>query len=364
MNQSQPTDPMHELESEPMAGGLRTLHPSYFALVMATGIVSIAAFLQGMTLVAQAMFGLNIAFYLALLALNLRRAIVHRADMLADFTDHARGVGFFTAIAATCILGSQAIVITGSHGIASACWILGLVLWLVLIYGIFTLLTVRRHKPGLAEGMNGGWLVAVVATQSVSILGVQLVPGVDGAREPLLFLSLVLWLGAGMLYLWLITLIFYRCTFFSLKADQLAPPYWINMGAAAISTLAGAYLVDAATLSPLLSELLPFTKGLTLLYWATACWWIPLLLALGAWRHLWCRYPLRYDPLYWGAVFPLGMFTVCTQRLTEVLPVGFLSGVPRVGIVVAFVAWGVAFIGLCRAVIRKGRFTGRSVASP
>ena len=61
-----------------------------------------------------------------------------------------------------------------------------------------------------------------------------------------------------------------------MSPSDLAPPYWINMGAVAISTLAGSLLVAAAPQSPLLTELLPFLKGLTLLFWATATWWIPM----------------------------------------------------------------------------------------
>ena len=56
---------------------------------------------------------------------------------------------------------------------------------------------------------------------------------------------------------------------------------WINMGAMAIATLAGVSLVHEANRLPLLTELLPFLKGVTLLFWTTATWWIPLLLALG-----------------------------------------------------------------------------------
>jgi len=32
---------------------------------------------------------------------------------------------------------------------------------------------------------------------------------------------------------------------------------------------------------------------MTLLFWATGTWWIPILLALGAWRHLFQRLALR-----------------------------------------------------------------------
>ena len=54
----------------------------------------------------------------------------------------------------------------------------------------------------------------------------------------------------------------------------------------------------------LLGELLPFLKGFTLFFWVGATWRLPLLLILGAWRHLVKRCPLTYDPQYWSMVFP------------------------------------------------------------
>jgi tellurite resistance protein TehA-like permease len=154
-----------------------------------------------------------------------------------------------------------------------------------------------------------------------------------------------------MLYLSIITLIFYRLTFISLTSAELTPPYWINMGAVAITTLAGATLILNAAQLSLLGELLPFLKGFTLFFWAAGTWWIPLLLILGIWRHGYKHYPLTYDPQYWGMVFPLGMYTASTFQLSKALNLDFLLAIPRVFIGIALVAWLATFVGLIRRVV-------------
>jgi len=327
------------------AAGLADLHPAYFSMAMATGIVSIASQLLGYRAIAVALFGLNVAIYVVLWGLTFARIGWYRDRVAADLHHHGRSVGFFTIVAATCVLGTQCLIVGGMWNAAAVLWVIGIVLWALLTYTIFTVLTVKAEKPSLAEGMNGGWLVSVVASQSVCVLGAQLAAGF-GAREPqVLFFCLAMWLGGGMLYIWIISLIFYRYTFFTLSPADLAPPYWVNMGAVAISALAGSLLVLDAPRSPLLQSLEPFLRGLTLLFWATATWWIPMLVILGVWRHLYRRFPLRYDPLYWGAVFPLGMYTASTFRLAQAIDAPYLFVIPRLFIVIAWAAWLLTAVG-------------------
>jgi tellurite resistance protein TehA-like permease len=338
---------------------LAGMHPAYFALVMATGIVSLACELLGLHAIAVALFAANLAFYPALWILLVARVIRHRDRVLADLTDHARAVGFFTIVAATCVLGSESLIVGDLFELALVLWIAGIALWAVLVYSVFAILMVKRDKPALAEGINGGWLVSVVAAQSVAVLGAQLAPAFGDHASLALVFSLAMWLGGGMLYLWIISLIFYRYTFFTMAPSDLAPPYWINMGAAAISTLAGAMLVLAAPSSPVIQQILPFVRGLTLMWWATATWWIPMLLILGVWRHGIRRFPLRYDALYWGAVFPLGMYTVCTVRLSHAIDAPYLASISNVFVYVALAAWCVVAAGMVVHVAQPLRVSAR-----
>ena len=351
-------------KSAVLSGALQSLHPAYFALVMATGILAIACELLRLQPLPQILLAINLPAYALLWGLTVARALQHPRAFFADFRSHQRAPGFFTTVAATSVVGVQFQLQMHASLAAQAMWWFALALWIVLTYAVFTALTISENKPSLAEGINGGWLTAVVGTQSLVVLGTIAGP-ILGAHSDLSALVLVsLWLAGGMLYIWMISLIFYRYTFFRLAPSDLMPPYWINMGAMAISTLAGALLVRAADTSPLLASMLPFLKGFTLLYWATATWWIPMLLVLGAWRYIARKIPLVYDPLYWGAVFPLAMYTSATFRLGEALELGALLTLARYFVAAALTAWLLTFLGLLLALVRGAhqmRWSSRSV---
>ena len=170
-----------------------------------------------------------------------------------------------------------------------------------------------------------------------------------------LFLSLIFYMMGCMLYLNIIVLIFHRLTFIPLTLVEMTPPYWINMGATAITTQAGATLILYSGQSQLLTDLVPYIKGFTLFFWAAGTWWIPLLVVLGIWTYAVKRVPLTYTPQFWGAVFPMGMYTASTFQLARATGQDFLLVIPKMSIYVALVAWTLAFAGM---LLQLGRDLG------
>lgn len=329
--------------------GLADMSPAYFGLVMATGIVSLSAFMMAYQTLAFILFYLNITQYVVLCALYVLRAWRYPARFFGDLVSHPSGPGYFTTVAGTGILASQFMILRDNVAMGIALWLFAVLLWICLTYAIFTAFTVKKEKPTLDKGINGGWLLAVVATQALSVSSAILAAHIGQPyRLELNLIALSMWLWGGMLYIWMMSLIFYRYTFFHFSPGDLAPPYWINMGAMAISTLAGSLLILNAPHAPYLTSLLPFLKGFTILYWATGTWWIPMLLLLGIWRYGYERYPFEYDPLYWGAVFPLGMYAASTWQMDRAMDFGFLAGLPRAFFYIALAAWIITFAGMAR----------------
>ncbi len=333
---------------------VRHLEPGSFAAVMATGIVSIDAAEHGWPLLARALLVLNVALYLWLLSLCVWRILAFRHAVLADFMHPSRSAGFLTLAAGTCVLGSQCLAVVHAPTWAAVLAAWGALLWLALIYLFFVATITSRIKPGFTRSIHGGWLVAVVATQSLAVLTVLLAVEY-GDPGHLQFIALSFYMLGAALYLLIITLIVYRMVFFPMRAREFTPPYWINMGALAITTLAGSLLVLHAPMDGPLHALVPFVIGFTVFFWATATWWIPLLVILEIWRHFKHHVPLRYETDDWDIVFPIGMYTVGTWYLAQALQADYLLAIPTFGVYVNLLVWLLVALGALHKLWRNRR---------
>lgn len=330
------------------------LDPGYFALVMATGIVSNALYLHGARFLADALLAINLVAYPWLWMLTVLRTVRFSGAIWADLLNPRRVFLFFTAVAATDVLG-MSLGIRGFATVALGMWLFAFALWVVLIYLGFSVLLFRNDAGG-ADVAEGAWLNAIVGTQSLVIIGDAV--GVPAAAfGPQVFVLMqMLWTIGLILYGILVVLLCYRFFFDALRPDEVAPPLWIVMGAAAISVNAGTILIANGGATPFLRSLQPFVDGVTLAAWAWATWWIPLLVLLGVWKHGIHRRPIDYAPALWSIVFPLGMYSVATFRLSGI------AATPVLGTVSSLMMW-VALLAWCATAASFGAASFRSAQS-
>jgi tellurite resistance protein TehA-like permease len=323
---------------------IATLFPGAFAIVMATGIIAVGAEQQDIGWLARALYVVAVIAYVTLAVLLGLRVVRYRSALLADLTDHAKGFAFLTTVAGTNVLAAASIVIHGWFDLAWVLWWIGGALWVVFVYITLIAVVIGHDKPGLEKGINGTWFLLTVATESVAVVGALLLPRHPG--DLLAFTVIAAFALGVVLYVIVMTMVFLRWTFQPLDPAEADPPAWIAAGAVAITVLAGSNMLLARATSARIDGLAPVIEAGVVAAWATSTFWFPLMIAIGVWRHLVRRIPLRYHPSYWAMVFPLGMYGASTYRMRAAIELTALGWLPPLTFAIALVAWTATAAGL------------------
>lgn len=328
---------------------VKELYTGYFAAVMATGIVSIALRLTGHMLFSTVLFDTAVPLYVVLVIAYLLRIFWFPRLVWRDLTDATKVFGYFTFVAATDVLGTD-FVLRGHVLIPLWLGVIGVTSWSLLMYFILMFLVFYNTVP-IHHAMNGGWLVTTVGVESLAALGSAMADTFPTHSAGLLLASTAFW-GLGIIiYLIFIALIMYRFFFHSIKAVDLSPPYWINMGAMAITTLAGSRLILYPHWSSFLLLTRPFIEGFTFMLWVWGSWWIPLLLLIGVWKFIVFREPIRYEAALWSIVFPLGMYTAATDTMSQVKGLHIFHAIVPWCLDSAVLAWVLTAGGYCASLL-------------
>ncbi|MFD5650566.1 tellurite resistance/C4-dicarboxylate transporter family protein [Streptomyces sp. NPDC127039] len=325
-----------------VAGAAENLSPGAFAFVMATGIVSTALAKHGASASSAVLLWIAGGGYVVLWAGYVWRMVFRWRRFRADLAG-AYGFAFLTLVAASEVLAGR-VALDGHYGAATVLTVIGVAGWLVLGYGVPLLLVCSGHALPLRQ-VNGTWFIWVVGTQSVAVATAALAPHTGG--RVLGILASVCWAVGLLQYLLVAALALARLVLEPAEPKELTPPYWVFMGAAAISVLAGASLLRL----PSADALLPgaFVLGISAVAWSFCTWLIPLLLALGVWRHVLHRVPLRYETSLWSVVFPVGMYGVASRELGEAAGWGWMTAAGAGEAWVALAVWAAVFAGMLAA---------------
>ncbi|WOC11503.1 tellurite resistance/C4-dicarboxylate transporter family protein [Gordonia sp. MP11Mi] len=323
---------------------IRGLNPACFAMVMATGIVSIAMSVQGWGLVSAALLWIGVVAYAVLVVASLVRFVRYRDAVATDLRAPTRTFGFFTFVAATGVTGTR-LLLDGRVGVAEIALGVTAVSWFVLGYALPAIAFAARGDEAPMRRADGSWFVWVVATQSVAILAASLQPAVDTLRTEFALLAVSCWSIGVVLYVGVAVLVAARLLLARPSPADVTGAYWVAMGATAISVVAGTHVEKMAGVP--LVEVVGATVGAsTFILWAFGTWLVPALLVAGYWRHVVHRVRLRYEVGLWTIIFPLGMYGVASRALGTAHDLPIVNGIGHVEIWVASIAWAVTFVAM------------------
>lgn len=313
-----------------------------FNVVMATGIVSIAAHNFGLQVVSLVLLALGILAFLPLIALDVMLA---RRPLALLRSARAPRVGLpaMGFIAATTVVGTRVVLLggAGARAIGAALLAVGAVVWLPTLASVLPRLALGvAGNLDLAPRARGDWLLGFVATEGLAVLAGTLV---SSHHSPLHYAAIVLWIFGGLLYLAILWLLALRVRRYSLAAEEFTPDLWIVMGGLGIFSLAGAISSHGAAGS--------LVGVLVIAGWALATAWIPLLALGEVWRIAALGWP-RFSPERWTMVFPLGMYSVCGVLTGEAFGVPWIEHIGHWWFVVALAAWVAVALGEVRLAFR------------
>jgi tellurite resistance protein TehA-like permease len=342
---------------------VRTLNPGYFALVMATGIVSTAMHLHHAIRLSVLLLWVTVLAYIVLLIVSAARIVVYHTEFRADLSDSGRAFGLFTFVAATNVLGTR-LVIDGHHTVAFGLLMVGSLAWLVLGYLIpWTAVLGTAERPVLQRA-NGTWFIWVVASQSIAVLAAALESDMaEPWRRILALLAVTFWAIGVFLYGAAGIFVAARLLLYPLHPEDLTPQYWVSMGATAITVLAGGRIVEMAQ-APMVDATRGLVAGTSVVFWAFGTWLIPPLIAAGVWRHIVHRIPLRYEAPLWSMIFPLGMYGVGGHYLGRADHLPIVSYIGSTEGWIALAAWGITFVAMLHHLVNTLGPSGASWGHP
>jgi tellurite resistance protein TehA-like permease len=299
-----------------------TAQPASGAIVMGTGIVSVALSLDGRETLSRVLLALAACVWIGLGAVVVGRLRSDRGRLAAD----ARTPAALTAVAATAVLGTR-VTMLGWTWEAVVLLAISVALWLVLI-----------PRVRLTARVAGSAFMLSVATESLALPPVEL-----ALRER------VGWLVVAALVPFVVGLVLYVFVLARFELGELvagAGDHWVSGGALAISALVAGNVALAAKGTGVLRG--TALRDIAVAVWVVALLWLPVLVGAEA-----LRVRLRYDLRRWSTVFPVGMYAACSFAVGAAVGAPAITRFARIWVWVALAVWLVVAAATVRSLARR-----------
>jgi tellurite resistance protein TehA-like permease len=343
----------------PLAQAVRGCDPRAFAMVMASGIVSVALRQAGSPPLSAALLWIASAGFVVLVIGSVWRAVWFPADARSDLTRPDRVFSCFAIAAAASVLAAR-LADRSQHDVVAALTAFTVLAWAAACCAVIAFLVGGAGTRRSITDVNGTWQLWVVGTASVAIAAASayaagLVPDRLAA-----WAAIAAWPAAALLYVLVTALVVTRLLRVGLAPGDLFAPYWVTMGAASITVLAAAQVLHI-TGPTVLAASRPALTDLALAYWSVATALVPALTVIGIVRWLRGRAAKGFRRELWMIVFPAGMYATASMQIGAEAGVRQIHEIGTAAVWVATPVWAVVFAWMIAWPIARWRSSRQSV---
>jgi tellurite resistance protein TehA-like permease len=309
--------------------------PGSFCYVMASAALSSALHVSKWTILSHIFLVFTIAGYFYLILDFIFHLLSSPRKILLESCSIKNLFKWLTFSAGTSDLAGR-LLLDGYTTSGLALGMIGASFTIFLVYSIFCLLFF--HKKESIAAISPYWLLMAISCQSTCI-AFSLLWSAKMISSPAWAVgAATFWTFGVIIYFLLMSLNLYRMFFFPFSGKDLHPAFWTCMGGAAIAAYGGTQLLLIDDPPLFLSTAKPFIQGSTLIIWAWATAWIPILCLMGVWKFAYFKLPFIYDPSIWAVVFPLGMYTLASHFLHQSIGLDLSRAVPY-ALIATLSAW-------------------------
>ncbi|MCF6157941.1 MAG: hypothetical protein E3K32_05075 [wastewater metagenome] len=292
----------------------------WFTAAMATIMIASVSQFYGFGTVVPYFFIASLAIFFSVIVFKTARVIVFYKDSLNELLNPEKNLYSFTIVGTINLTGVCLSRVFHLYTAALIFWYVAIGFWVIISLTLFSILFLHQksEERKIEDILHGGWFFAIIGAQSTAFLGIIVAEHEAQHMVGIQLFSFALWSIGASLYIIFITLTILRMVFYQFGSSAILSPYWMNIGAAALTALTGTALYQhiSGTGGPL-ADLLPFLKGISLLFWSLGLWWLPFLIILAIRKQIQSSEGLTFTVGYWEVAFALGLYTNSTIHMVD-----------------------------------------------
>ncbi|KAL7309076.1 Plasma membrane sulfite pump involved in sulfite metabolism [Mucor circinelloides] len=361
-----------KLERKSLKEVVRHFTPSWFSVIMGTGILSILLHVfpfqfRGLQTIALVVYIMNVVLFCIFLIVSIARYTIWPSiiRLVLEHSNQSLFIGTMP-MGLTTITNFTTLVIVDKFAwgldLAFVLWIIEYVLTIatVLVVPYFVIV----HHNHALESMNGTWLLPIVPCVVASASGGLLAQYLDQGRAVVVLIISIVTMGMGLLLaLSVIVIYFYRLVVHKLPPREVIISSFlplgplgqgaygvIQLGIASKTVLGDRYIAGLGDIAHSVGFLM------ALFLWGYGIWFLVVAtFSVG----ITTKQGIPFNMGWWALTFPLGVFTTATLSIGNILDSMFFLVLGAIFTCVLVLIWLAVM-----AKTLKGIFTGEMFYAP